>query len=110
MIQARWRGEASRRDTVVKKRSRMPSLVGVSHALAAPVKAVVNPITEELRNDIVGVKDVLENHLEFPFLDTHTHPMHGLQVTLTLTLTLTPPLTLTLTDCRTGRPRSGRCR
>lgn len=72
----------------------MPSLLGVSHALAGPVKAAFDPtkaaisgataaISEELRNDILGVKEVLENHLEFPFLCTHTHPMHGLQVTLT---------------------------
>ena len=105
IIQARWRGESSRRDTIIKKRSRMPSLVSVSHALAAPVKAVFEKaaisgataaISEELRKDIVGAKEVLENHLEFPFLGSHTHPMHGLQVTLTLTLALALALTLTL--------------
>ena len=36
-------------------------------------------ITATLRNDLEGVTEVLENHLEFPFLAKETHPMHGLQ-------------------------------
>ena len=36
-------------------------------------------ITATLRNDLEGVTEVLENHLEFPFLAADTHPMHGLQ-------------------------------
>ena len=110
IIQARWRGESSRRDDDAKKkgcRVSLPSLtVGVS-ALAAPVKAalapakaaaqlvgmqmqlVANPlhdsmakaaaISEELRTDMGQAKQALENHLEFPFLASETHPMHGLQ-------------------------------
>ena len=111
IIQARFRGESSRRDDDVKKKGRRASLAGGVSALAAPVKAalapakaaaqlvgmqmqlVANPlhdsmadsmakaaaISEELRTDMGQAKQALENHLEFPFLASDTHPMHGLQ-------------------------------
>ena len=54
-------------------------------ALARPVKAAaaVRGISEELRADVCEmnreVTKALENHLEFSFLASDTHPMHGLQ-------------------------------
>ena len=106
VIQARWRGEASRRDGKGKKTSLLASL---SVSVTAPVKAALAPakaaaqlvgmqmhlvgqmqplhngmakaaaISEDLRTDMGQAKQALENHLEFPFLASDTHPMHGLQ-------------------------------
>ena len=67
-------------ESVTKETSGLGALT--ASALARPVKAAA-AVSEELRADVGEmnrkVTKALENHLEFSFLASDTHPMHGLQ-------------------------------
>ena len=67
-------------ESVTKETSGLGALT--ASALARPVKAAA-AVSEELRADVCEmnreVTKALENHLEFSFLASDTHPMHGLQ-------------------------------
>ena len=65
----------------VKETGEMAAQVA-ARTLSPAVKAA-STISAELRTDLasrhVDIKRALENHLEFSFLASDTHPMHGLQ-------------------------------
>ena len=67
-------------ESVTKETSGLGALT--ASALARPVKAAA-AVSEELRADVGEmnrkVTKALENHLEFSFLASDTHPMYGLQ-------------------------------
>jgi hypothetical protein len=56
-----------------------PALLGEVAEAFDNIGEKITSISADLRTDMAGVAEVLENHLEFPFLAADTHPMHGLQ-------------------------------